>query len=708
MLFGSLQPWPNPFNVSQLNGTNGFVILGESDYAFFGKSVASGDFNGDKIHDLVIGASNYGGLGQGKAYVIFGRNTWPKTVLVNATLDGVLGFAVQGSLADFLLGSSVASGNFNGDNYTDFAIKFPASGLAVAGVVILFGHAGPFPNISILSLTANSGVLVNLTTISELALTLADVNGDKFDDLITMQEISTSLYNALALFGKSSWNTTLTISPSTSDGIRGFNITYTNRVTDILEVVASNDFNGDGIADFLLGQTSYQQYGNGSMAIVFGRNLSNPFPSATEIYSYLNGVDGSVFYGDIPLADFGRSVGSGDFNNDGIADIFAGDSANNIYVIFGKHGPWQANLSVSNLDGLNGFRISGTLQSVSIGDSFASCDFNGDGLNDLIVGAFRANYTGLFPGAMFVIFGSAQNASSSTPTPVSTSPTPSPVQNPSPSPTPSPSACFFQIKNNNIQIVQNQSLRITPTDISFSCDGIELTGKDVIINVFNVSNLEIHKFFFGFWSNVTVFTSKDINDKTIQFVHYGGSPQLFFNVSYQNSTIFDVNANINFTSKITSLSIRSVDLQLSVFSSQNVLSSAIQFSSLNGKSQNVVITVIDSINGYFSDAITLEPISNFTFYDLQNGEITFFTSGQGTPNVTLSFDDGTGQIQYVSVLITVFSVSEGSHPVPPSVIVGVCVTFLVIIFIGGGGAFWYTKTRAKQSKQVVAMKDRIK
>ncbi|RZM21736.1 MAG: hypothetical protein EOO88_31740, partial [Pedobacter sp.] len=75
VIFGNRDPFPASFNLTGLNGTNGFAILAKTTLARLGNSVTSaGDINGDQISDLVLGAYNaYSGVGT--SYVIFGQKT---------------------------------------------------------------------------------------------------------------------------------------------------------------------------------------------------------------------------------------------------------------------------------------------------------------------------------------------------------------------------------------------------------------------------------------------------------------------------------------------------------------------------------------------------------------------------------------------------------------------------------------------------------
>ena len=77
-------------------------------------------------------------------------------------------------------------------------------------------------------------------------------------------------------------------------------------------------------------------------------------------------------------------------------------------MVFGQAGGFAAEIDLSDLDGTNGFQISGEAECDHSGYSVASAgDVNGDGFDDLIVGASWRRSERSYSGASYVVFGQA-------------------------------------------------------------------------------------------------------------------------------------------------------------------------------------------------------------------------------------------------------------------------------------------------------------
>ncbi len=82
--------------------------------------MAVGDYNGDKIDDLMIGAPGYGANATGAIYVLIGRqNGWNSTVIHLFDNYSDLKWVILRATGAFAVGSAVAAGDVNSDGFSD-------------------------------------------------------------------------------------------------------------------------------------------------------------------------------------------------------------------------------------------------------------------------------------------------------------------------------------------------------------------------------------------------------------------------------------------------------------------------------------------------------------------------------------------------------------------------------------------------------------
>jgi len=418
------------FQLADLNGANGFRLDGEteSDRAGFPVS-AAGDINGDGFDDVLFGArtASRGEVIYGGAYVVFGKASGFDAAQSLADLDGSNGFRLDGVSAMDGAGYSVsAAGDINGDGIDDLIIgadKADSSAENAGSSYVVFGTTSGFAaTLALSSLVGSNGFRLDGVGESDRAgfsvSGTGDVNGDGIDDLTIGAPFAgpngTNSGSTYVVFGKTtSFDATLDLSGlDGSDGFRLDGVAAGDRSG--LAVSAAGDINGDDVDDLIIGAFGARPNGNfsGSSYVVFG---SNTGLDAIVTLSSLDGTNGFRLDGASANDYSGVSVSAaGDINGDGVDDLIIGadradpngDNSGSSYVVFGKTTDFDAIVALSDLDGFDGFRLDGTAKFDNSGRSVSAAgDVNGDGIDDLIIGANSASPNATYSGSSYVVFG---------------------------------------------------------------------------------------------------------------------------------------------------------------------------------------------------------------------------------------------------------------------------------------------------------------
>jgi len=424
------QAFPPSINLGSLSGTDGFRLDGVAAFDRSGYSVsAAGDINGDGLGDLIVGAvlADPNGSNSGSSYLVFGKNTGFPATLALSSLNGSNGFRLDGVAAGDGSGLSVsAAGDINGDGLGDLIVGASGAdpnGYGSGSSYLVFGQSTPFAaTLALSSLNGSNGFRLDGVAANDVSgrsvSAAGDINGDGLGDLIVgayaADPNGSYSGSSYVVFGQSTpFAATLALSSlNGSNGFRLDGVVAGDRSGR--SVSAAGDINGDGLGDLIVGAYLADPNGSasGSSYLVFGQ--STPF-AATLALSSLNGSNGFRLDGVAAYDRSGFSVSAaGDINGDGLGDLIVGaDGADpngsfsgSSYLVFGQSTPFAATLALSSLNGSNGFRLDGVAAFDRSGFSVSAAgDINGDGLGDLIVGAFGADPNGAYSGSSYVVFG---------------------------------------------------------------------------------------------------------------------------------------------------------------------------------------------------------------------------------------------------------------------------------------------------------------
>ena len=413
-----------PTYIAELAEKKGVTITTQAEGTWLGTSThGMGDVNGDGLNDFLI-------KGYDTSYLVFGNENLASTLPNLSQLDGSNGFKIEGKYTQVS-----SAGDINNDGRSEIIISFNHDG--TNHDIVLFGHSdGWQPTLTSTSLASDvgnsanlEGSLLSFSGISTgLTISAAgDVNGDGIDDLIASSAYaSNEIGQVQIVYGKTgSWSPTIDL--STINASQGALFTGQEETSMRFgsEAKAIGDINGDGVSDLLIQEGDYST--PTGKAIYLGPS-GFLYPGVDEtrkgteksylIYGKKGGWDSTVSMDN--LAETSASVlttiqqieAGGDFNGDGIDDLLV--SSANPTVIFGNINGLPTDLSLTSPQESNGITLSYSENTSQLGKNFSSVgDVNSDGFDDLLISANASAAPGMLSiDQAYILYGHSNTSSS--------------------------------------------------------------------------------------------------------------------------------------------------------------------------------------------------------------------------------------------------------------------------------------------------------
>ncbi|MGA1872150.1 MAG: putative Ig domain-containing protein [Thermoplasmatota archaeon] len=370
----------------------------------------AGDVNGDGYDDILISTphNDEGGGVAGKTYLVLGKaDNWS----MDSYLSGADASFIGEDVDDKSGYSACGAGDVNGDGYDDILIGAPMDegGSMTAGCTyLIFGRASGWSRDTDLS-EANA-TFFGEDPYDQTGHSIAgagDVNGDGYDDILIASYLDKDNGAAtgqtyLVLGRKEGWSKGASLSRA--------NASFQGEQADDnsgFDVAGAGDVNGDGYDDFLIGAWGNYEGGYpycGKTYLILGRR------SGWEMDVNLENASAS-FIGENMMDKSGYTVaGAGDVNGDGFDDILigamsngdGGSAAGKTYLVLGRANGWSTGMDLSKA---NASFIGEDMMDTS-GQALAGAgDVNGDGYDDILIGARGDDDAGSGAGQSYLILG---------------------------------------------------------------------------------------------------------------------------------------------------------------------------------------------------------------------------------------------------------------------------------------------------------------
>lgn len=386
----------------------GFAAVAGDRMDLLGGSVTTvGDVDGDGLGDFAVWATQSAGRDiNGRLTVVYGDSAGLPTAIDLRTIGPAQGFHVVGNIRrDGPYKPLLGIGDVNGDGLGDIMFR---SGKALQ---VLFGEAGRTRNVLRPSqLGRNDGVAIRLPRGGEgLSFAHGDVNGDGLADILVGGAGGGVGGSVSIVLGRPRFPADPAL-----DDVADLLLTNAADAYDAPRLASGFDLDGDGkdeIAVLASHDIAFDMAGKG--VVVFGAAAlkSRPIDLGRELAPRLGfrlaapPVHGWALQ---------SAAGAGDVNGDGFGDLvlstdLGGRSAG--FLVYGRKLPFPEAFDLAGLDGAEGYRLESAGRT---GASERHCsvgsagDFNGDGLDDLLITGETGGRMSQPGAAMYVVFGRSE------------------------------------------------------------------------------------------------------------------------------------------------------------------------------------------------------------------------------------------------------------------------------------------------------------
>ncbi len=299
----------------------------------------------------------------------------------------------------------MATGDINNDGYDDLVIgAFRQLGGAPGKVYLIYGQSS---QLSTTTLSSSNIVFTGASSGDQagVAVAVGDLNADGYDDIVigaNKDDGTAADAGAIyIMYGQAATLTSQTLSASVGAKFTGEAASDQAGTTAVVA-----DLNGDTFADILVGSPANDDGGSNAGAVYV-------IPGSASQYTGVTGALGSnrEYTGEVAGDNLGTSLASGDIDGNGTSDMIFGANTNDdsgadagaVYLAYTSSGVLSVStVSVSTLTEFTG-EAAGDLA----GGMVASGDINGDGYDELLIGAPSNDSAGSGAGSVHVIPGSA-------------------------------------------------------------------------------------------------------------------------------------------------------------------------------------------------------------------------------------------------------------------------------------------------------------